>query len=164
MGAVATGARHATITLAVAAFVGLGAATGSLYWQRVEQRGEMAARAALPALATEEIPKVFGLDFETVERSMMEVYPLLTDGFRAEFKERTVNEIIPQARQQRLAITVDVVGSGVVTAARNSGSVLVYIDRTIVDKNKKKMYDGSRVRVDYLRVDGKWLIQHIAPV
>lgn len=164
MGRLVTAARHGAVTAAVAAFVGLGAAAGSLYWERVEQRGEVAARAELPALALAEVPKVFGFDYQTVERSLMETYPLLTGDFRHEFQDRANNEIIPEARKQQLVITVDVVGSGVVTAARNSGSVLVYVDRTIVDKRQKKMYDGSRIRVDYRRIDGKWLIEHIAPV
>ncbi|MDT5351006.1 MAG: Mce-associated rane protein, partial [Mycobacterium sp.] len=52
----------------VAAFVGLSAATGWLYWNRVETRGADNARAVLPQLAAKEIPQVFAYDYQTVER------------------------------------------------------------------------------------------------
>ena len=46
----------AVVSLLTTAFVGLAAAGGWFYWERVETRGEQAARAALPPLATKEIP------------------------------------------------------------------------------------------------------------
>jgi Mce-associated membrane protein len=45
--------------LVVAAIVGLSAASGWFYWDRVQTRGEQAARAVLPALAAKEVPEVF---------------------------------------------------------------------------------------------------------
>lgn len=64
--------------LLVAAFVGLSAAAGWFYWDRVQTRGEQAARAVLPQLAAKEIPEVFAYDYQTVERSLSDAYPLLT--------------------------------------------------------------------------------------
>jgi Mce-associated membrane protein len=57
-----------------------------------------------------------------------------------------------------------VTGAGVLEAGRNSGSVLVFLNRTVTDKSKQSSYDGSRLRVDYQRVDGDWLISYIAPI
>ena len=64
--------------LAAAVVVALSAAGGWFYWDRVETRGEQAARAELPKLAEKEIPQFFGYDFQTIERSLNDVYPLLT--------------------------------------------------------------------------------------
>ena len=56
--------------LMTAAFVGLAAIGGGLYWQRVETRGEQAARDALGPLAQKQIPTVFTYDYKTVEASL----------------------------------------------------------------------------------------------
>ena len=56
------------------------------------------------------------------------------------------------------------VGVGVLTAQPDSGSVMVYMNRTVTDKSKTPIYDGSRLRVDYQKMDGKWLIKYITPI
>ena len=69
--------------------------------------------------------------------------------------------IIPQARDRQMVSQVNVVGVGVMDAHRNSGSVMVYINQTWIDKSRQPLYNGSRLRVDYKRLDGKWLINSI---
>ena len=114
------------IGLLTAAFVGLAAVGGSLYWNRVAQQGQETARAELPALAAEQIPKVFGYDYQTVERSLMETYPLLAPDFRQQFEKDATAKVIPEARKRQLVVQISVVGIGVMTAQRDSGSVMVY--------------------------------------
>jgi len=153
----------ATILFAMG-FVALAGVGGWLYWNRVELRGEQATRAELAPLATQQIPKVFGYDYQTVERSLTEVYPLLTPDYRQEFEDRANKDIIPQARDRQLVSQANVVGVGVMSAQRNSASVMVYMNRTVTDKSKTPIYDGSRLRVDYQKIDGKWLIKYITPI
>ncbi|QZT62240.1 nuclear transport factor 2 family protein [Mycolicibacterium austroafricanum] len=145
-------------------FVALSAVGGALYWNRVELNGEEQARAELPSLAAQQIPLVFGFDYQTVERTFAEVYPLLTPEYRKEFQDRVTNEIIPQARDRQLISQAHSVGAGILDAHRNSASVMVYMNRTVTDKAKESVYDGSRLRVDYKKVDGKWLIAYITPI
>lgn len=57
-----------------------------------------------------------------------------------------------------------VVGAGMLSAQRDSASVLVFMNRTVTDKSKQPVYDGSRLRVDYQKIDGRWLIKYIQPV
>jgi Mce-associated membrane protein len=38
---------------------------------------------------------------------------------------------------------------------------MVFMNRTVTDKSKQPVYDGSRLRVDYEKIDGTWLIQDI---
>ena len=154
----------AAFTLLVTVFVGLAAAGGWFYWDRVQTRGEQAARAALPALAKDEIPRVFAYDFQTVARSLSDAFPLLTPAYRREF-ERSVNaQIIPEAKKREVVVQASVVGVGVMDAKRDSASVMVYLNRTVTDKSKQPVYDGSRLRVDYQRVGGRWLINFITPI
>jgi Mce-associated membrane protein len=152
------------VSVLITTFVGLAAAAGWFYWDRVETRGEQAARAALPALAKDEIPRVFAYDFQTVERSLSEAFLLLTPSYRREF-ERSVNaQIIPEAKKREVVVQANVVGVGVMAAKRNSASVMVYMNRTVTDKSKQPVYDGSRLRVDYQQIGGKWLINFITPI
>ena len=152
------------VSLLITTFVGLAATAGWFYWDRVETRGEQAARAALPALAKDEIPRVFAYDFQTVERSLSEAFLLLTPSYRREF-ERSVNaQIIPEAKKREVVVQANVVGVGVMAARRDSASVMVYMNRTVTDKSKQPVYDGSRLRVDYQQIAGKWLINFITPI
>jgi Mce-associated membrane protein len=145
-------------------FVALATLGGTLYWNRVEINGEQAARTELAPLAEQQVPKVFGYDYQTVERSLNEIYPLLTPNYRQEFQDRANKDIIPQARERQLVSQANTVGVGVLSAQRNSGSVMVYLNRTVTDKSKQPVYDGSRLKVDYVKVGGKWLINYITPI
>jgi hypothetical protein len=40
----------------------------------------------------------------------------------------------------------------------------VYLNGTVTDKSKQSVYDGSRLKVDYVEVDGQWLINYITPI
>ena len=57
-------------------FVALAGVGGWLYWSQVEIQGEKDARITLAEKAKEQIPKVFGYDYQTVERSLNDIYPI----------------------------------------------------------------------------------------
>ncbi|WBP95322.1 mammalian cell entry protein [Mycolicibacterium neoaurum] len=144
--------------------VALAAVAGGLYWDRVQTRAAQAAEAELPALAIQQIPRVFGYDFQTVERSLSEAATLLTPDYRREFEDRAAKDIIPQARERQVVSQAHAVGAGMLSAQRDSASVLVFMNRTVTDKSKESVYDGSRLKVDYQKVDGRWLISYITPI
>lgn len=152
------------IGLLAVAFVALAGIGGSFYWNRVTQRGQEATRAELPAVATDQIPKVFGYDYQTVERSLMETYSLLAPDFRQKFEQDATAKVIPEARKRQLVVQISVVGVGVMAAERESGSVMVYMNRTVTDQSRQPLYDGSRLRVDYRKIGGDWLINAISPI
>lgn len=154
----------AVTALLTSAFVGLGAASGWFYWDRVQTRGEQSARAVLPKLAAKEVAQVFGYDYQTVERSLTQAYPMLTPGYRQEFEKSATQQIIPEAKKREVVVQANIVGVGVMEAKRDSASVMVYMNRTVTDKSRQPVYDGSRLRVDYKRIGGKWLINYITPI
>lgn len=151
-------------------FVGFAGVGGWLYWNHVEQRGEQLARAELApldskdGLAAKQVTAFFDYDYQTVERSLKDAYNMLTPAYRKEFEDRANAEIIPQARERELVSQANVVGVGVIDAHRDSATVMVYLNRTVTDKSKQPLYDGSRLRVDYQRIDGQWLINYIQPI
>ncbi|MBU9763153.1 mammalian cell entry protein [Mycobacterium sp. TNTM28] len=152
------------IGLLAVAFVALAAVGGSLYWNHVLQRGQQIARDTLPGLAAQQIPKVFGYDYQTVERSLMETYPMLAPDFRHQFEQDATAKVIPEARKRQLVVQINVVGVGVMSVERESGSVLVYMNRTVTGKSREPLYDGSRLRVDYRKFGNDWLISAIKPI
>ncbi|MGB8387897.1 mammalian cell entry protein [Mycobacterium sp.] len=151
-------------SLLVAAFVGLSAAAAWFYWDRVQTRGEEAARAVLPQLAAKEIPEVFAYDYQTVERSLTAAYPLLTPDYRQEFQKSANTQVIPEAKKREVVVQANVVGTGIMTAKRDSASVMVYMNRTVTDKSRQPLYDGSRLRVDFKKINRQWLIAYITPI
>jgi Mce-associated membrane protein len=148
----------------IVSFVGLSAAGGWLYWNRVEARGAEDAQAVLPQLAARAIPQVFAYDYQTVERSITAAYPLLTPDYRQEFQKSVNAQIIPEAKKREVVVQADVVGVGVMSAKRESASVMVYMNRRVTDKARQPVYEGSRLRVDYKKVGAKWLIAFITPI
>jgi Mce-associated membrane protein len=150
--------------LLVAVFVGLSAAAGWFYWDRVQTRAEESARTVLPQLAAKEIPEVFAYDYQTVERSLTEAYPLLTPDYRHEFQKSANAQIIPEAKKREVVVQANVVGVGILSAKRDSASVMVYMNRTVTDKSRQPVYDGSRLRVDFQKIGDKWLIAYITPI
>jgi Mce-associated membrane protein len=130
----------------------------------VQTQGEEVTRAVLPKLAKDEIPRIFAYDYQTVSDSMSKAYPLLTPEYREEFQKSAITQIIPEAKKREVVVQVSVVGVGVMVAKRNSASVMVYMNRTVSDKSRQPIYEGSRLRVDFKRIDGKWLIAYITPI
>ncbi len=106
--------------VAALAFVALAAAGGYAYWNRVETNAEAQARQELPKLASDQLPRIFGYDYQTVERSLGDVYPMLTDDFRERFSEQVTKTVIPEARKRQLVVQVNVVGAGMLDAHRTS--------------------------------------------
>lgn len=164
----------ACVTLATA-IVGLGGVGGYLFWNHENATASAATRAQLGpctgelrppdcGLAAQQIPLVFGYDYQTVERSLDNASLLLTPDYRREFEDRATKDIIPQARERQVISQANVVGVGVLTAQRNSASVMVFMNRTVTDKSKQPVYDGSRLRVDYEKLDGQWKIKYITPL
>ena len=83
---------------------------------------------------------------------------------RREYEDDTGKKLIPQAREREVISQVNVVGVGMLAAQRNSGSVMVFMNRVVTDKSKTPLYDGSRLRVDYEKVGRDWRIKDIAPI
>jgi len=155
----------AVAVLGAAVFVGLAAMGATYYWQRVQTQADESARAELPALARQQIPMVLGFDYQTIERSRLEVYDFMTPSFRQKYEQSVSSAIVPQAKQSHVVSDVSIVGAGPLTGGLDSGSVLVFMNRVITYNDEKKkqdpVYEGSRLRVDYRKIGGRWLMNDI---
>ena len=59
-------------------------------------------RSAVLDVAQADIPKIFAYDYQTVERSLTEAYPLLTPKYRQEFEKSANTRSFPRPRSARL--------------------------------------------------------------
>jgi uncharacterized membrane protein (DUF485 family) len=89
---------------------------------------------------------------------------LLTPDYRQEFQKSANAQIIPEAKKREVVVQANVVGVGVMSAKRTSASVMVYMNRTVTDKSRQPLYDGSRLRVDFKKIGKQWLIAYITPI
>jgi Mce-associated membrane protein len=108
---------------------------------------------------------VLGFDYQTIERSRLEVYDFMTPSFRQKYEQSVSSAIVPQAKQSHVVSDVSIVGAGPLTGGLDSGSVLVFMNRVITYNDEKKkqdpVYEGSRLRVDYRKIGGRWLMNDI---
>lgn len=148
-----------------AAVVAGGAIGGWQYWKHVQLTSSEQTAQILPDLAKAAVPKILGYDYQSVERSSVEALQLMTPSFRKRYEDMTAkNHIFDNAKQRQVISQVNIVGAGMLSSQRDSGSVLVFVNRVITDKAKKPTYEGSRLRVDYQRIGDNWLINEMTPI
>jgi Mce-associated membrane protein len=151
--------------LLAAAVVAGGAFGGATYWKRVQLSAAQQTAATLPDMAKDAVPKILGYDYQSVERSSVEALKLMTPSFRKRYEEMTAkNQIFDNARQRQVISQVNIVGVGMLSSQRDSGSVLVFLNRVITDKAKQPRYEGSRLKVQYQRIGDRWLINEMTPI
>jgi Mce-associated membrane protein len=161
---VALASALAAVLLSIAV-VAAGAFGGATYWEHVELTAAQQTAATLPDMAKQAVPKILGYDYQSVERSSVEALQLMTPSFRKRYQEMTdKNHIFDNAKQRQVISQVNVVGVGMLSSQRDSGSVLVFVNRVITDKAKQPTYEGSRLRVEYQRVGDQWLINEMTPI
>ena len=152
------------VLLAVAVVAG-GAFGGAAYWKHVQLTSAQQTAATLPDLAKQAVPKILGYDYQSVERSSVEALQLMTPSFRKRYQDMTAkNHIFDNAKQRQVISQVNIVGVGMLSSQRDSGSVLVFVNRVITDKAKQPRYEGSRLRVEYQRIGDRWLINEMTPI
>ena len=138
---------------------------GSEYWKHVQLAGEQATAEELPDLAKSQIPQILGYEYSSVQRSTTQALTLMTPAFRKRYEELTAkNNIFNDAVKRKLISQVNVVGAGMISSHRDSGTVLAFVNRVITDERKQPNYEGSRLKVDYRKIDGKWLIDEMTPI
>jgi Mce-associated membrane protein len=164
MGRWTTRVAAVVVVLAAVGFVALSGFAGYLWWDHTQTVAAARTAEELPPKAAEQIPDVLGFDFQTVLATREKAYLMMTKDFKQQFEDQTTRDVIPSARDRQVISQINVVGVGILDAHRDSGSVMVFMNRVITDKTKQPVYDGSRLKVDYQRVDGEWKIAGITPI
>jgi Mce-associated membrane protein len=151
--------------VAVAAVVGLCAATFLLY-QRVEQASEVdAARQSAIDAARTRLPQLLSYDYHTLDKDLAGARAGTTGAFHDQFAELTTKVVAPAALQQQIVTRTTVVGTSVVSAEPDRVVLLVFLDQVTQTKaDPSAQLDGARVRATLQRQDGQWLVSELTPV
>lgn len=159
-----TGGRLAWWGLVVALVVGTVVALALGFSQAGSKKPEVVVidgpdqRAAIQQVASTDVERIFTP--ETIDANNAAVVELMTENFGREFKQKApdATKLAGGSAQAK------VVGTAVLTVSEPKASVLVFMNRTVTYPGKDPIYEGSRLKLDFERVDGKWLIGAIAPV
>jgi Mce-associated membrane protein len=150
----------------MALVVGTVAALALGFWQIGAKKPEVvvidgpAQRAAVQQVASTDVERIFTFTPESIDANNAAVQELMTESFGREFKQKAPDATKLAGGSAR----AKVVGTAVLAVSEPKASVLVFMNRTVSYPDKEPIYDGSRIKVDFERVDGKWLIGAITPV
>ena len=143
------GCSPSPVSLLAAAFVGLSAAGGWFYWERVrDPRRAVGARGAA-AVGRQGDPRGVRLRLPDRRAQPGRRVPVadagLSPGVREE-RQRRRSSRRPRSARSSCRPMSSAWESW--RRKRNSASVMVYMNRTVTDKSRQPLYDGSRLRVD----------------
>ena len=157
--------RRAIRYLAVVVAGGLVAAAVAIALQVHDHRQVDTAQAQARDRATQLLTDVLSYDFNTIDAHFADVLPSLGGDLRSQFDSVGKEVIIPSAKQRQVVTSATVVDSSVVSAAKDSVTLLFFVNQstTSTDSAAPKL-DGSRVRVGMTEQQGAWVMTEMTPV
>jgi Mce-associated membrane protein len=95
---------------------------------------------------------------DTVDRDVAAARERLTGGFLDTYKQRTQQELIPNAKQRRVIATASVPAAASESVTANHAVVLLFVTQTVRIGDAPRADTGSSVRVTLDKVGERWLI------
>jgi Mce-associated membrane protein len=136
----------------------LAIAAGLLKWKDSSVRNTDLARTESVAAARDSTVALLTFRFDTVDRDVAAARQRLTGKFRAVYTQRTQEELIPNAKEQRVTATAVVPGAASESATHNHAVVLVFVDQTIKVGDSAPADAVSSVRVTLDKIGERWLV------
>jgi Mce-associated membrane protein len=165
-----------SITIAVALTV-LVAVSLAVVTQRLSAqnaRNQASARAsylagpdalAAEAAAIRETRATLTYNYKTLPANFATAEAGLTPKFRANYLSTTAASVTPLATKYHAISTASVTAGGVSQAGPDSATVLLFVDQTVENtKLAHPRLDQSRIKVSMLRLDGRWMVDNLAPI
>lgn len=157
---------HVRRALIVALVVSIGVVVGVGAWELLSKRpAEVVTdgaqqRAAVQKVTTSNIEQIFSYKAESVDAHNVSVLALMTTGYGAKFQRDAPGaDKVAGANSE-----AKVVDTGIISLTASDASVLAFMNRTVTRPDQQPVYDGSRLSVHLISVDGNWLIDDIRPV
>ena len=149
----------AAIGTAVALLV---AGTGYLAWQlRQDARAEQ-AREEATAAARDAARLLFSYDHETLEQDFEKGLSVTTGEFREQYRRTTTEVVTPVAEQYDAVVVAEVIEAAIVSASPDRATALVFLNQgTTSTRVQGQQVDQSRVRMQLVRRDGRWLVEGV---
>jgi Mce-associated membrane protein len=141
---------------ALALLLAIGA--GLLKWMDASVRNTDLARSESVTAARDSTIALLTFRFDTVDRDVAAARQRLTGKFRAVYTQRTQEELIPNAKEQRVSATAVVPGAASESATHNHAVVLVFVNQTIKIGDSAPADAVSSVRVTLDKIGERWLV------
>jgi len=158
------GRRAAVAVLAVVAVLlaGLAAVAAARASHRTAVR--TAGDAALAA-ASQQVETVLSYDYRHLRRDFARAQAVLTPRFRKQYDDLTVRAVEPLAGKVHAISSATVTAAGVVSAAEDRATVLVFVAQTSTNTQlQAPRLDRPRINVSMVRSGGRWLIDDMKPI
>jgi Mce-associated membrane protein len=136
----------------------LAVAAGLLKWKDSSVRNTELARSQSVTAARDSTITLLSFRFDTVDRDVAAARERLTGGFRDVYTQRTQEELIPNAKEQKVSATAVVPGVASESATSNHAVVLVFVNQTIKIGNSAPADAASSVRATLDKVGERWLV------
>jgi Mce-associated membrane protein len=136
----------------------LAIAAGLLKWKDSSVRGTDLARTESVAAARDSTIALLTFRFDTVDHDVAAARQRLTGKFRDAYTQRTREELIPNAKEQRVSATAVVPGAASESATHNHAVVLVFVNQTIKIGDSTPADAVSSVRVTLDKIGERWLV------
>ncbi|MQY24214.1 hypothetical protein [Nocardia macrotermitis] len=123
-----------------------------------------AARRDAPAAARDTVSRMLSYTATSADKDLANV-PGLTGSFQSAYHDLVTRTIIPVAKDKGVSTRARVVSTGVLTAAPDRVTLLMYIDQvTVSTAVPAPTTSSSRVSVTAEKHDGHWLIGDMTPL
>jgi Mce-associated membrane protein len=136
----------------------LAIAAGLLKWKEASFHNTELARSESLTAAKDSTVALLSFRFDTVDRDVAAARERLTGNFRDVYTRRTQEELIPNAKEQRVAATATVPGAASESATHDHAVVLVFVNQTIRIGNAAPADTVSSVRVTLDKIGERWLV------
>lgn len=152
------------VVVAVAALVLLGLGASLLLGHHRSTATESARIAAVeagPAL----VEDLLGYNSETVDDDLARAAEGAHGAFRESFVSFGSAVVAPRSKDQGISTKARVVDVGVLTAATDHATLLMFVDQiTTSIAQPAPASTSSRVQVSLDRIDGRWLVGEMRPL
>ena len=136
----------------------LAIAAGLLKWKDSSVRNTDLARSESVTAARDSTVALLTFRFDTVDRDVAAARQRLTGKFRDVYTQRAQEELIPNAKEQRVSATAVVPGAASESATHNHAVVLVFVNQTIKIGDSAPAEAVSSVRVTLDKIGERWLV------
>jgi len=156
--------RVVAFILLPALLVVLGGAGGYLTWETTSAHFVQQARVESVRAATDGAVALLSYGPDTADKDLTAARERLTGKFKNSYTLFTHQQVIPDARKQRISSVVTVPSAASVRATIDHAVVMVFVNQTFLRDPDPPTSTASDVRVTLEKVGRRWLISEFTPV
>lgn len=150
------------VTAVAIAVLLLAGATGWLGWQVRQGSVAEAGRPDAVAAARDAARLLFSYSHETLEEDFAKGLAVTTGEFRSEYSRTTKEVVTPVAEQYDAVVVAEVVEASLIDSGPGRATALVFLNQgTTSTRVKGQQVDQSRVRMQLVERDGRWLVRAV---